>query len=323
MSKRRLSKQQFARIEKRQQAYRLQQDVDRDNLTQDGLVIARYTRHANIEDDTGHIIRCTIRPNIDSLVAGDRVVWQAEDPHQGTILSCYPRSSVLGRPDSTRKLKAIAANITQIMIVVAPAPIISWGLLDSYLIMTEHLNIAPYIVLNKTDLATENVRQTLLKCYEPLGYPILFTNRSGAEDKWLLKALKNQTSVFVGQSGVGKSSIIARLLPEAAARIQTQALAEQTLLGCHTTSHSELFHLSSGGDLIDSPGIRELSLWQLSSAEIAQGYREFRPYQTQCKFRNCVHIDTPGCAITHAVKNKLISLHRYENYVRILHDNKN
>lgn len=323
MSKRRLSKQQFARIEKRQQAYRLQQDVDRDNLTRDGLVIARYTRHANIEDNDGHIVRCTIRPNIDSLVAGDRVVWQPEGLHQGTILSCQPRISVLGRPDNNRKLKAVAANITQIMIVIAPLPTISWGLLDSYLIMTEYLNIPAYIVLNKTDLLTDPIRQTLLKYYEPLGYPILFTNRSGDEDKWLLKALKNQTSVFVGQSGVGKSSIIARLLPEAATRIQTQALAEQTLLGCHTTSHSELFHLPSGGHLIDSPGIRELSLWQLSNAEIAQGYREFKPYQTQCKFRNCIHIDTPGCAVTNAVKNKLISLHRYENYVRILGDNKN
>lgn len=318
MSKRRLSKQQFARIEKRQQAYHAKEEAKRDNLTHDGLVIARYTRHANIEDAEGHIVHCAIRPNIDSLVAGDRVVWQSEGLHQGTVLSRYPRTTVLGRPDASGKLKPVAANITQIMIVVAPAPDISWNLLDSYLVMAEYLKISPYIVLNKTDLPTDNIHQTLLKYYEPLGYPILLTNRNKDEDKWLHKALQNQISVFVGQSGVGKSSIIARLLPHEAARIQTQALAEQTLLGCHTTSHSELFHIPSGGDLIDSPGIRELSLWTLSTTDIAAGYREFRPYSTQCKFRNCTHVKTPGCAVAQAVKNKLISLQRYENYVRIL-----
>ncbi len=317
MTKRRLSKQQFARIEKRQQAYYDQADTERDNLTADGLVIARYTRHATIEDAQGRIIRCAIRPNIDSLVAGDRVVWQEEGSHQGMVLSRYPRKTVLGRPDASGKIKPVAANITQIMIVVAPAPTISWSLLDSYLVMAEYLKIAPYIVLNKTDLSTDNIQQTLLKYYEPLGYPILLTSRN-KEDKWLNKALKNQISVFVGQSGVGKSSIIARLLPHEALRIQTQALAEQTLLGCHTTSHSELFHIPTGGDLIDSPGIRELSLWSLSTSEIATGYREFRPYIAQCKFRNCTHIETPGCAVEQAVKNKLISLQRYENYVRIL-----
>lgn len=318
MSKRRLSKQQFTRIEKRQQSYHTTSDAKADSITNDGLVMARYTRHAHVEDEQGRVVRCAIRPNIDSLVAGDRVAWQQEGLHQGMILSRYPRSSVLGRPDSNGKVKPIAANISQIMIVVAPAPAISWSLLDSYLIMTEYLKIPPYIVFNKTDLPNDDIRQTLLRYYEPLGYRILFTNHRGDEDKWLHKALKNQISVFVGQSGVGKSSLIARLLPHAAARIQTQALTEHSLLGCHTTSHSELFHLPTGGDIIDSPGIRELSLWPLSDAEITHGYREFRPYSPQCKFRNCTHIQTPGCAVAQAVKNKLISLQRYENYARIL-----
>lgn len=318
MSKRRLSKQQFTRIEKRQQAYQRHNAVENNDLTQDGVVIARYTRHANIENTQGKVIRCAIRPHIDSLVAGDRVVWQMESAHQGIILSRYPRDTVLSRPDTHQKMKPIAANISQIMIVIAPEPAISWSLLDSYLVMAEFLKIPSYIVLNKTDLPIESIYHVLLKYYEPLGYPILLINRNRHEDIKLLKALKNQTSVFVGQSGVGKSSIISRLLPTEAYRIQTQALAERTLLGCHTTSHSELFHIPQGGHVIDSPGIRELCLQAHTPQDIAKGYREFLPYLNQCKFRDCRHINTPNCAVIQAVKNKLISHHRYESYVKMV-----
>ncbi|MDP3562768.1 MAG: small ribosomal subunit biogenesis GTPase RsgA [Legionellaceae bacterium] len=318
MSKRRISKQQFARIEKKQQSYRQQQMTDEKGVTFEGLVITRYLRHAHIEDTQGNSIRCAIRPNIDSLVAGDHVVWQAEGTHQGIVVSRYPRQTELSRPDNQGHFRAIAANISQIMIVVAPIPEISWNLLDSYLVMTEYLKIPPYIVLNKTDLPCDTIQQTLLKYYEPLGYPLLFTNSADDQDKSLHKALNNQTSVFVGQSGVGKSSIIAKVLPHESSRIQTGEVSAHSNLGCHTTSNSYLYHLPTGGELIDSPGVRELSLWNMSGTDIARGYREFREYIPQCKYRNCTHYETPGCAIIQAVKNKLISLKRYENYVKIL-----
>ncbi|MDP3704390.1 MAG: ribosome small subunit-dependent GTPase A [Legionellaceae bacterium] len=315
MSKRRISKQQSTRIAKKQQSYQQQEDTEQKDILADGLVITRYSRHAHVEDIHGKSIRCAIRPNIDSLVAGDRVVWQSEGIHQGIIVSRYPRQSVLGRPDNQGALKPIAANITQIMIVVAPVPEISWSLLDSYLVMADYLKIHPYIVLNKIDLPCDDIQRMLLKHYEPLGYPILFTNKTGQEDKLLQKALNNQTSVFVGQSGVGKSSLIARILPHEASRIQTGEVSAHSNLGCHTTSNSHLYHIPSGGALIDSPGVRELSLWNMSGPDIAKGYREFQSYSIQCKFRNCTHCDTPGCAVMNAVKNKLISPKRYENYV--------
>jgi ribosome biogenesis GTPase / thiamine phosphate phosphatase len=317
MSKRRISKQQQHRIEKKHQMYR-QQEENQDDILSDGLVLSRFSKHAHVEDKDGNTIHCSIRPSIDSLVAGDRVVWQAEGEHQGSIVSRHNRQSILGRPDINGNIKPIAANITQIIIVIAPLPEISWSLLDSYLVMAEHLKIHPYILLNKTDLGCDDIEKTLYKYYEPLGYPILLTNKTVEEDKALQKSLNNQINVLVGQSGVGKSSIIAKILPNESARISTGNISEHSNLGCHTTSNSKFYHLPNGGALIDSPGIRELSLWNMNASEIAKGYREFKQYIQQCKFRNCTHIDTPGCAIINAVKNKVIHQKRYENYVKML-----
>jgi ribosome biogenesis GTPase / thiamine phosphate phosphatase len=318
MSKRRINQQQAKRIEKQQWHHRQPSEIERDDTTSDGLVITRYSRHAHVEDSKGSSVHCAIRPNIDSLVAGDRVVWQAEGKNQGIIISRYPRETVLGRPDNKGHLRPIAANISQIMIVVAAKPEISWELLDSYLVMAEYLKLHPYIILNKVDLPCDDIRQALLKHYEPLGYPMLFTSQNASDQKLLQNSLNNQVSVFVGQSGVGKSSLILGILPHESARIQTGDISAHSELGCHTTSNSHYYHLPSGGAIIDSPGVRELSLWHMSGPELAKGYREFKPYLTQCKFRNCTHYDTPGCAITNAVKNKLISLKRYENYVKML-----
>lgn len=317
MNNRRVNKQQLRRIANKQQAYQ-QRNTLQDDTLNDGLVLTRYSKHAYVEDTKGNILPCSIRPNIDSIVTGDRVIWQEEDHHHGVIISRYNRKSILGRPDEQGKIKPIAANITQILIVIAPYPEISWSLLDSYLVMAESLKINSYIVLNKTDLDCDAIQSELLKTYEPLGYPILFTNRNIQEDKNILKALHNQVSILVGQSGVGKSSLVAKILPQESARIRTQELSKENSLGRHTTSNSRFYHLTPSGGLIDSPGIRELSLWNMHYSEIAAGYREFQTYLGQCKFRDCTHFETPGCAIINAVKNKIITSKRYENYLKML-----
>ena len=289
-----------------------------DKTTCTGLVITRFSRHAHVEDQQGHDIHCAIRSHITSLVAGDRVYWQPEGPAQGSVLEVLPRKTVLNRPDAQGQLKPVAANISQIMIVIAPLPLVSWLLLDSYLVMAETLQIQPYIILNKTDLETTHLQQYLLQHYEPLGYPLLFTNIKSQDLSLLQKSLRQQTSVFVGQSGVGKSSLITRLLPEESLKIKTGKLTQNSQLGCHTTSNSQLYHLPSGGDLIDSPGIRELCLGSVSTNIVAQGFKEFRPYILQCKFRDCRHHNTPNCAVIQAVKSQQISEKRYENYVKII-----
>ena len=319
MSKRRINHQQSARIEKRQERYQQANAADSDHTTQDGLVIKRYSRHAQIEDDLGALIHCSIRPTIDTLVAGDRVVWQKQGFKQGVIVSCYPRTSVLGRPDKQGTLKPIAANITQLMIVVAPKPDISWQLLDSYLVMADYLKLQACIILNKTDLSDERLQHDLYQRNHPLNYCILMTGRDNPAGYEALQAsLNNQVSVFVGQSGVGKSSLIANLLPEQSSNIQTGEISSSSQLGCHTTSNSCLYHIPTGGALIDSPGVRELGLWHIPASHIAAGFREFKPYLSKCKFRNCNHRDSPECALLAAVKNNKISIHRYENYVKII-----
>jgi ribosome biogenesis GTPase / thiamine phosphate phosphatase len=132
----------------------------------------------------------------------------------------------------------------------------------------------------------------------------------------LLDYLQSGTSIFVGQSGVGKSSLMNSLMPGLEA--QTQEVSTNSGLGQHTTTVSRLYHLADGGDLIDSPGIREFALWHLTAEEVTRGFTEFTPWLGRCKFRDCKHISDPGCAIQHAVSNGEISSQRYDSYVKIL-----
>lgn len=315
MSKRQVNVQQSKRIKRKQTAYQQQITTDEGQNLKEGLVIARYSRHALVEDATKQRIRCATRPGVDSLVAGDRVIWRQENETQGVIVSCYPRRSLLGRPDKRGAIKPVAANITQMMIVIAPQPEISWPLLDSYLIIAEFLNIKACLVLNKVDIPCEPLLQTLNDRYKPLGYEVITASERHLKlNQILLNALNEQVSVFVGQSGVGKSSIISSILPDEQG-ITTGLLSSN--LGRHTTSNSVFYHLPSGGALIDSPGVREFGLWHMPLYEITKGFREFHPFLNHCKYRNCTHRDTPSCAILKAVQEGRISRARYHNYVKI------
>lgn len=314
MSKRRINKQQTARIEKNQQAYQESKDNNLDALA-DGLVITRFSRHVEVEDNQGKRIRCTIRPHLETLVAGDRVIWQPQDAHQGVVVSLYPRGSILARPTSTGIKKPVATNITQMIIVIAPKPEISWPLLDSYLIMAETLRLHAVILMNKQDILPDILKNELLTHYQNLDYPILFCSKEESNEA-LLTALNHQVSVFIGQSGVGKSSLIARILPHEK-NINTNSLSEGSELGQHTTSNSRYYHLPGGGAIIDSPGVREFNLWEMDAAAIAKGYKEFIPYISECRFRNCLHLDTPECAVIAAVNQGLISSKRYDNFIKL------
>ncbi|CZH92967.1 Putative ribosome biogenesis GTPase RsgA [Legionella pneumophila] len=316
MSKRRINKQQSARIAKIQKNYHESMGNNSDNLA-DGLVITRFSRHAEIEDNQGKRIRCSIRPNLDTLVAGDRVIWQIEGEKQGVVVSIYPRGSLLARPGQKGLKKPVAANITQLVVVIAPKPEISWPLLDSYLIMAEILQLHVVIVLNKIDLPCQTLQQRLMTDYQLLNYPVIMASNQTPDTIVPLKqALNNQISVFVGQSGVGKSSLISSLLPHEE-NIAIDKISMVSELGKHTTRNSRYYHLPSGGALIDSPGVREFSLWDIDCSMIAQGYKEFKPYLSQCKFRNCTHIDTPQCAIIDALNKGKISTQRYENFTKL------
>jgi ribosome biogenesis GTPase len=273
-----------------------------------------------VEANPGDSRRCHLRANVDSLVTGDRVVWCDGDP-MGVVVARLPRDSELSRPDPQGDIRPVAANIDQIVIVIAPCPEPHANLVDRYLVAAEAVGIEPVILLNKTDLLAEDPAlaariDDLLAPYPALGYRVLRTSVLDGGAGELTPALTGRTSVFVGQSGVGKSSLVNLLLPEAGLRVG--ALSEHRQKGTHTTTTATLNHLDCGGVLIDSPGIREFGLWHMSREQVERGFREFRPHLGHCRFRDCRHEAEPDCAILAAVHAGAISARRLDSYRNIV-----
>lgn len=230
-----------------------------------------------------------------------------------------PRVSLLGKPDPrTSKIKPIAANIDQILLIIAAKPSPASDLIDDYLIMAEALQIKPIIVFNKTDLLSDEEHtdwQKKLEPYQQLSYSVIFTSTLKSNLSQLTKILNAKTSILVGQSGVGKSSIIQTLLPDLT--IRTAELSLQSQHGKHTTTTTQLYHLPCGGNLIDSPGVREFSLWPMPIPQIANCFIELRPYLGHCRFQDCQHRTEPDCAVLDALEAGKIRRDRYESYLRL------
>lgn len=332
MAKRNLTRRQEWRIKKIQgeraeRAARRETaiDVNQNNLgaEQHGLVIAHYGTLIDVEatdgDNIGQINRCHLRANLGSIVTGDRVIWRAGNP-TGVVEAVLERHSALSRPDPYGDMKTVAANIDRIIIVIAPYPEPHANLIDRYLVAAENLDIEPIILLNKTDRIDDSNRELLAtwqQRYSGFGYTWLSVSTKGSDGLGPLRDyLANYTSVFVGQSGVGKSSLINALLPDMNLRVGE--LSEATQKGTHTTTTAQLFHFPSGGHLIDSPGIREFGLWHMEPWQVLEGFREFRPFIGHCKFRDCAHQREPGCAILKALESGDISKQRMDSYRYIL-----
>lgn len=289
-----------------------------------GLVLSRFGQHADIEDSLGLVTRCNMRRSVASLVTGDKVVWrralQATGGIDGVIDAVEERHSVLLRPDFYDGLKPVAANIDLMIIVSAILPALSLNIIDRYLVAAEMTGIKPLLVINKVDLLDDTELSAVaqqLNLYRQLGYAyVLVSAKTAMGMPELLDYLHSGTSIFVGQSGVGKSSLMNSLMPGLEA--QTQEVSANSGLGQHTTTVSRLYHLPEGGDLIDSPGIREFALWHLSAEEVTRGFTEFTPWLGRCKFRDCKHVSDPGCAIMHAVETGDVSQARYDSYLKIL-----
>jgi ribosome biogenesis GTPase len=275
-----------------------------------GLVIASYGKRYDVETNDHTKISCVTRGKKTDLACGDIVNIRLTAKKEGVVESTEARTSLLYRSNAY-KSKILAANVTQIIIVLATQPSFYEALLNRCLVAAEAAKIKPLIVLNKCDLPEANDAKNKLKLYEDLGYNVL--NLVATQDtSSLLPYLEHQKSVLVGQSGMGKSTIINTLLP--AQNIRTQEISDALDSGKHTTTATHLYHVNENSMLIDSPGLQEFGLNHLSHAEIEAAFKEFRPYLGLCRFSDCKHSHEPDCAVISAVDNDEINALRLGFY---------
>lgn len=278
-----------------------------------GLVVAAFGRRFRVELDAGGEIDCVTRGRKSDIACGDRVRIARTGEDLGVIEATDPRSTLFYRSDAHRQ-KLIAANVTQVVFVLAGRPAYSEDLLDRCLVAAEHAGIGALIALNKADLPEAAAASERLELYRGLGYAVV--TLTAKEDLSPLRPrLRDHTTVLVGQSGMGKSTIINGLIPHASARVAEISTALGT--GRHTTTHAELYHLDRSSHIIDSPGLQEFGVAHLTVADAAHAFVEFRALLGNCRFRDCVHLSEPGCAISSAAAEGNLSARRLASYRRL------
>ena len=293
----------------------------------EALVLVSYGGQGVVLLNDGERKRCKFRRNVGRPYCGDRVLVARADEASLVVERILPRKNEFVRTDDRQRRHIIAANLDQVLIVVATRPLPSRDLMERYLLAVHSLGIEPVIIYNKTDLQVApgekaNGVQVLahIPDYEDLGYTVIRTSCKTAPGiNGLQSILKDRTSILVGQSGVGKSSLINLLIPDL--QIQTGELSDATGKGTHTTTSTMLYQLTDGGYLIDSPGVWEYGIWKLENDELSAGFIEFKPWLGQCRFNNCLHASEPGCAIKQAVADGFIRDWRFQSYLRLLEQN--
>ncbi len=285
-------------------------------MSQEGLIVAAYGKRYNVELPDGRILSCVTRGKKVDNAAGDRVTVTLTADKEGVIEKTAARNTLLYRSNAF-KSKILAANVTQILIVLATQPSFYEDLLNRCLVAAEAAGIRAVIILNKCDLPNPQAMQKLAQ-YAALGYHTLQLNAKASVDS-LKPLLSGHTSVLVGQSGMGKSTIINSLLPEA--RSKTQEISATLDSGKHTTTATHLYHLDSDSAIIDSPGLQEFGLYHIEEADLEYAFVEFRPLIGHCKFNNCTHTHEPECAILDAFKNGQIAPERLQIFQQIRTEN--
>ena len=278
-----------------------------------GIVITRYGQRQLVEDENGRVFQSVSRQNIGFSVAGDKILFQKTKHDDAIVTAIYPRDSELKRQD-----KLIAANINQLWLVVAIEPHYEFELIDRYLIMAENSNLPIGIIVNKIELSTtKSQTENDFQNYKSLGYDVHFLSvKKQINLDFFKEQLINKSHIFLGQSGVGKSSLINSLIPDLQLRVNE--ISSKSKLGKHTTTNTTIYHIPSGGDLIDSPGVREFQLDSLTELEIKSGFKEFRALSDACRFRDCRHINEPNCAVKESLNQGKINPNRYQSYLNIL-----
>jgi len=294
--------------------------------TQQGIVTATRGRLFDVRCENGQFLKCEVRQKVkDNAIAttpvavGDDVLVCQTENLRGVIEKVLPRRTHFARPSKgeDKVMQVIAANLDQLAIVVSmKSPALKPGLIDRFIIAAHMGKMNPIIVINKCDLKPPKNFDEIVKVYNDLKYPVFITSAENeiGLDK-LTNQLKNHRTLFAGHSGVGKSSLLNKLIP--GLDIKTKQISHASNKGQHTTTSIELFKLPLGGYLIDSPGLKVMGLWDIDNSNLSDYYIEFNDYLDFCKFSSCSHTHEPDCAIKEAVEKGSISRIRYENYLAI------
>ena len=312
MARRRLSQQQSKRIQAAQEALSASAEH------QHGIVVSHQGGQILVELEAGNSVECKIKSNLGNIVCGDRVTIESSVNQGHRAMAILPRDNLLQRVDGFGQVRAVAANISQLFVCLSVSPEPNLFLLDQYLLSAEQQQIDACILLNKVDLPTNgNDPFGLRQIYQPMGYEVVHTSvKTGQGMDRFKRLLPAQVSVLSGVSGVGKSSLTKWLLPEEKIKIASISAANEE--GRHTTRTSRLYHLPTGGELIDTPGVRGFSPFVDHERPIAYGFREIRAIGEQCRFHNCLHRGEPSCAVIEAVATGQIAASRFDNYRKML-----
>lgn len=315
--------------DKLQKQTELSKEKEQDLL--EGRVLSIVPEGILVEYGTG-TVTCALRGALKKdksqyknlVTVGDIVKYALINPAEGLIYTIQPRRSILSRADnlSRRKEQLIAANIDQVIVTASVvSPPIKYPLVDRYIIAAQKGNMEPVVVINKIDLlqiGTEEkaIVDDLVAAYQAVQIPVILVSTiTGQGMDELKEVMKNKASVFSGQSGVGKTSLINAIT---GLDLETRLIVERTQKGSHTTTTAKLIPLTFGGWCIDTPGIKSFGVWDLNKDEVEQYFSEIYTIGHQCRFPDCAHIHEQGCAVQQAVEKGTISLLRYSSYIALI-----
>jgi ribosome biogenesis GTPase len=283
----------------------------------DGRVVASHGRQVEVADEGGGRHPCRLHGRKLTVVCGDRVRWSPDaGDGPGLVYEVLARRTELARLAGSGHAEPVVANLTQLAVVVSPRPAPDWFVVDRYLAGAEWSGIGALVVFNKAEAGVPDDARAALDAYRALGYPTVPASTRGEPGVGALaRALDGATSVLVGQSGTGKSSLLNALAPEA--RAVTQEISAATEEGRHTTTTSALHRLATGGDLIDSPGVRDYAPPLPEVRHIGSGFREIHAAAARCRFQDCLHLTEPGCAVRASVGHTILA-QRLESYGRLV-----